>query len=235
MNRRDNQRFRADFQNFQDLSRKDVRFAPAWEDCIPCLHDSTATTGYDWHYILHTGWAARVLARTKPAIHRDISSSLYFISIASAIVPFEFYDYRPALLPLSGVTTRSADLLKLPFGTGEIASLSCMHVIEHIGLGRYGDPMDPSGDLKAACELQRVLAPRGQLLMVAPVGRPRVMFNAHRIYSYQQVLEMFPDLHLCEFSLIPDDTNEPELIINAPPERVSSQNYACGCFWFVRT
>jgi hypothetical protein len=58
------------------------------------------------------------------------------------------------------------------------------------------------------------------------------MFNAHRIYSYEQVLEMFHELHLCEFSLIPDDTAEPELITNAPPEMAASQSYACGCFLF---
>ncbi len=125
-------------------------------------------------------------------------------------------------------------MTKLPFADSEINSLSCMHVIEHIGLGRYGDPMDPTGDLKAAHELRRVLAGGGQLLLVAPVGRPRIMFNAHRIYSYEQVMEMFRELHLCEFSLIPDDTPEPELITNAPPEMTALQSYACGCFWFKR-
>jgi len=232
--RRARWRFRADFYLFRDLSRQDARFSPRWEDRYPCLNDATATTGYDRHYVLHTGWAARVLARTKPATHVDIGSSLYFTSIASAIAPFEFYDYRPTVLPLPGVATGSADLLNLPFASGEIASLSCMHVIEHVGLARYGDPMDPTGDLKAARELQRVLLPGGQLLMVAPVGRPRVMFNAHRIYSYEQVTEMFSGLRLREFSLIPDDTAQPEMILDAPPDRVRSQSYACGCFWFVK-
>jgi SAM-dependent methyltransferase len=226
--------FRNDFQHFAALAKDDGRFDISWSDRYPCLNDATTTTGYDRHYILHTGWAARVLARTKPALHVDISSSLYFVSIASAIVPFKFYDYRPARLPLPGVSTGTADLTKLPFSDSEISSLSCMHVIEHIGLGRYGDPIDPTGDLKAARELRRVVARGGQLLLVAPVGRPRIMFNAHRIYSYEQVLEMFHELHLCEFSLIRDDTAEPELITNAPPEMVASQSYACGCFWFKR-
>jgi hypothetical protein len=109
-----------------------------------------------------------------------------------------------------------------------------MHVIEHVGLGRYGDRLDPAGDLKAAGELQRVIAKGGQLIMVAPVGRPRIMFNAHRIYSYEQVVEMFSTLELREFSLIPDGTTEPEFIVNASPERVRSQSCACGCFWFVK-
>jgi SAM-dependent methyltransferase len=226
--------FRSDFQQFAGLAKDDGRFDISWSDRRPCLNDATSTTGYDRHYVLHTGWAARVLAQTKPATHIDIGSSLYFVAIASAIVPFRFYDFRPARLPLSGVSTGKADLTSLPFEDAEVISLSCMHVIEHNGLGRYGDPMDPTGDLKAARELQRVVARGGQLLLVAPVGPPRIMFNAHRIYSYKQVLEMFCKLHLCEFSLIPDNTAEPELIINAPPEMVALQSYACGCFLFKK-
>ncbi len=228
------QHFRNEFRRFQALSHDDTRFAPAWEDRFPCLDDATGTTDYDSHYVLHTGWAARVLACTRPTIHVDFGSSLYFASIASAIVPFQFFDYRPARLPLPGIITGAADLTSLPFRDGEIHSVSCMHVIEHVGLGRYGDPLDPTGDLKAARELQRVVASGGQLLIVTPVGRPRLMFNAHRIYSYQQVIEMFSDLSLREFSLIPDDAAEPELITNAPPERVQSQTYGCGCFWLVK-
>ena len=52
-----------------------------------------------------------------------------------------------------------------------------MHVIEHIGLGRYGDEMDPDGDLKAIDELKRVLSRKGDLLFVVPVGKPKIMYN----------------------------------------------------------
>jgi SAM-dependent methyltransferase len=228
------EQFRNDFQHFAALAKDDGRFDISWSDRHPCLNDATTTTGYDRHYILHTGWAARLLARAKPALHVDIGSSLSFVSIASAIVPFEFYDYRPARLPLPGISTGTADLTKLPFADSEISSLSCMHVIEHVGLGRYGDKMDAIGDLRSARELSRVLAEGGQLLMVVPVGRPCLQFNAHRIYSYEQVLKMFPDLRLREFALIPDDTPEPELIVNAPQESVAQQKYACGCFWLEK-
>ncbi len=94
--------------------------------------------------------------------------------------------------------------------------------------------MDATGDLKAAGELTRVLAKGGQLLMVVPVGQPRVMFNAHRIYSYEHVLDMFSGLRLRQFALIPDDTSEPKLIMNAPAQTVLQQNYGCGCFWFEK-
>lgn len=182
---------------------------------------------FDAHYVFHTAWAARVLADIRPEKHVDIASSLYFNTLASAFVPIDFYDYRVAHLDLPGLQTNFADLPALPFADNSVPSLSCMHVVEHIGLGRYGDPIDPQGDLKAMAELKRVLV--GDLLFAVPIGRPKVIFNLHRIYSYEQVIEYFKELKLVEFVLISDSGN---LIRNASPELVAEQGYGCGCFWF---
>ena len=141
---------------------------------------------------------------------------------------------RPADLRLDQLTSERVDLLALPFPDRSVQSLSCLHVVEHIGLGRYGDPLDPDGDLKAMRELQRVTAAGGSLLFVAPVGRPVIRFNAHRIYSFAQVMAGFPELRLQEFSLIPDDPSAGSLIKSAKPEMADRQNYGCGCFWFNR-
>jgi hypothetical protein len=70
----------------------------------PMMDDATAKTGFDEHYVYHTAWAARILRDTKPAKHVDISSSLYFVSIASAIVPIEHYDYRPPDIKIDNVS-----------------------------------------------------------------------------------------------------------------------------------
>ena len=106
-----------------------------------------------------------------------------------------------------------------------------MHTVEHVGLGRYGDTIDPDGDLKAIGELRRVLSPSGSLLFVVPVGKPSIEFNAHRIYSYDQILSYFSDLELLEFALIPDKGG---LFVNASKEMANSQDYGCGCFWFKK-
>lgn len=55
--------------------------------------------------------------------------------------------------------------------------------VEHAGLGRYGDPLDPDADLAAMAELARLLRPGGRLLMAVPVGADAVVWNAHRIYG----------------------------------------------------
>jgi SAM-dependent methyltransferase len=151
---------------------------------------------FDHHYIYHTAWAAQILARTKPRRHVDIGSSLYFAGIVSAFIPMEHYDYRKPDLTLDGLTVGHADLMALPFQDNSVESLSCMHVVEHCGLGRYGDPLDPDGDLKAMEELSRVLAPGGQLLFVAPIGIPAIWFNAHRVYTEGQIIDAFDGLYL---------------------------------------
>lgn len=224
--------FRQEFWHFKSLADPD-RFAIDWEDCYPCLTDRTVTTQFDRHYVYHTAWAARVLAKTKPVHHVDIGSYLYFSTIISAYIPVQFYDYRPVQIDLQGLETGSADLNSLPFEDASVYSLSCMHVVEHVGLGRYGEPLDPNGDLKAMRELARVLAPGGDLLFVVPVGQPRVVFNAHRIYGYEQIIETFSDFRLSEFTLIQDREGETP-ILNASPEEVKLLQYGCGCFHFKR-
>src|SRR5690606_7074270 len=107
--------------------------------------------------------------------------------------------------------------------------------IEHIGLGRYGDPIDPEGDIKACKELSRILAKGGSLLFVTPVGGEAIIeWNAHRIYTYEAILKLFPSLKLKEFSLIPEHGQNGGLIRNADPELICKERYACGCFHFVK-
>ncbi len=224
-----------DFLKFRKFALlKEQRFPLRWSDRYPCLNDKTSTTDFDRHYIYHPAWAARVLAQTRPEYHVDISSSLYFCSIVSAFIPVRFYDYRPADLRLSNLTAEPIDLLALPFATGSIQSLSCMHVVEHIGLGRYGDPLDSDGDLNAISELKRVLAPGGSLLFVVPIGKPKILFNAHRIYAFDQISKYFSDFEMKAFALILDNPVEGGFIEQATKELADSQHYGCGCFWFKK-
>lgn len=220
----------SDFLRFQQRD-KNSRFDISLLDFYPQIKDKTIKTNFDAHYVYHTSWAARKVKEINPIRHTDISSSLYFTGIVSAFVPIDFYDYRPADLKLSNLTSNQADLLNLPFKDGGIKSLSCMHTVEHIGLGRYGDEIDPEGDLKAIAELQRVLAKDGSFLFVVPVGKPKIEFNAHRIYSYDQIMSYFKDLELKEFSLI---TDSGDFIENAKMGLVQEQTYGCGCFWFIK-
>lgn len=222
------------FRNYQTFkSLNDNRFKLSWRDRYPILKEKTKETNFDRHYIYHPAWAARVLAKTKPNRHVDISSTLTFCSIVSAFIPVEFYDFRPPSLKLNNLSIGFADLTNLPFKDNTLSSLSCMHTVEHVGLGRYGDEINPKADLKAVKELKRVVAPNGTLLFVVPVGKPRIIFNAHRIYSPKQILSCFEEMKLIEFALVPNDSGK-GLIVNPSEKLCNRQIYACGCFWFKK-
>lgn len=223
--------FKKDFYSKQEALR-DGRFKCEEEDLYPILNEAVPNTPFDAHYIYHPAWAAHMLAATKPERHVDISSSLSFVTMASAIVPVDFYDFRPPKIALDNFSAGFADVCALPFADNSLASLSCMHVMEHIGLGRYGDPFDPQGDLKGMAELQRVLAPGGRLLFVVPIcGTPRIHFNAHRYYSYDLVLSSFEGLTLEKFALV---TDEPSFIMEATKALSDAQDKGCGCFSFLK-
>lgn len=228
----ENIKFKGDFEKFTKLSSiYPSRFEINWKDIYPIFSDATQNHDFDRHYIYHTGWAARKLKEILPNNHVDISSSLYFNAITSAFIPISFYDFRSTNLALNQLKCNQADITKLPFTSNSIQSISCMHVIEHIGLGRYGDDLNPNGDLEAFNELIRVVKPGGSILLVVPIGKSKIIFNAHRIYSFNQIIEYFNKLNLIEFSLVTDSKNE-NFIINATEIDANKQEFGCGCFWF---
>lgn len=220
-------KFLGEYRQFK--KQNDGRLRMKFAEIYPCLTDRVKTTPFDRHYVLHPAWAARVLAQTRPEYHVDISSILSFSTIASAFLPIRFYDYRVAEIDLPNYKSGFADLTNLSFETDSIPSISCMHTIEHIGLGRYGDPIDPKADLKAINELIRVVRKGGDILFVAPLGDGRIEFNGQRLYSKEQVLGYFGNCTLMNFTLIPD---QGDLIENADNEFIQKQKFPCGCFWF---
>jgi|ERR1700689_171283 len=202
-------------------------------EVVPVLDESETDVTYNEIYLLHVGWAARILAETKPKSHIDIGSCSYFVAIASAFLNLSAFDIRPMSIPLPNLVSGVADLTALPFSDDSVSSLSCMHAMEHVGLGRYKDKIDPDGDIKAARELKRVLATGGNLITVLPVGIPKLVFNAHRIYSRGHVLDMFSGLRLKEFSYIPMGKPQ-QLIKNAGSNIAENIEEGAGCFWFVK-
>lgn len=200
-------------------------------DLQPCLGDWSTHTPFDPHYFYQGAWLARKLAQSKPEKHVDIGSSVLTMSVLSATVDTIFVDYRPLKAKLSGLTSVSGSILSLPFDDHSVSSLSCLHVIEHIGLGRYGDPIDPEGSLKAAAELQRIVSPGGKLFLSLPIGRERTCFNAHRVHTPATVLKMFPQLKLIEFGCVDDSGqfHEAQSVNSA-----SELEYGCGLFQFEK-
>jgi hypothetical protein len=211
------------------------RQAGSWSvefaDSYPCLADRLLSTPFDPHYFYQGNWLARRLADAKPRQHVDIGSSVLTIGVLSAHVPTIFVDYRPLLARQSGLTSIAADINRLPFADRSVSSLSCLHVIEHVGLGRYGDSINADGARLAAEELQRVVDRGGTLYLSTPIGRERVSFNAHRVFAPATILSWFSQLKLISFSFVSDDGS---LYEHTSPDCVPQLDYGCGLFEFRR-
>jgi len=225
----DQQQFDNSWFLFRNNSSSDLRFPLRNDDLIPVLDEDTSTHTHKefvWDYLLHCAWAARKVSEGSEGWHYDFGSYLYFAYLVSAFTDkFVFCDLRPIDLPVSNLQMKREDLTKLSFPDNSLRSISCLHVLEHVGLGRYGDEIDPSGDEKAASELVRVLATGGSLLIVLPMNAtPRLNFNAHRIYSEEQVAALFP-LRVVESVYLWG-----EAMHTNPPE---SGDYT-GCFEFTK-
>ena len=174
-------------------------FALRGRDIFPCLLDRTAATPVDPIYFLQDTWCARKIAARRPRAHVDIGSSAKSMAMIAQFVPVTFVDIRSVDLEVEGFSFQAGTVLALPFADASVPSLSSICVIEHIGLGRYGDPVDARGSEKAAAELGRVLARGGDLYVSVPVDAEcRIYFNAHRAFTRDYLLSLFPGLTLIE-------------------------------------
>jgi hypothetical protein len=186
---------------------------------------------FDRHYVYMDRWAFKNILEQKPSQHVDIGSSIRFLSMASTVTKLKFVDIRPVKLDFDNFECIEGNILKMPFADNSVNSLSCLHVAEHIGLGRYGDPLDPQGTIKACRELARVLSLGGVLYFALPIGRQATYFNAHRVHDPVKILEYFKGLKLVSFAAIGDGGHfYPE----AKAEDFRQAHYACGMFTFTK-
>jgi SAM-dependent methyltransferase len=186
---------------------------------------------FDKHYVYMDRWAFKKIQNNQPAEHIDVGSSIRFLSMASSVTKLKFVDIRPVKIDFDNYECLEGSILQMPFSDNSVESLSCLHVAEHIGLGRYGDPLDPLGTIKACKELVRILKPQGKLYFALPIGKNAVYFNAHRVHNPEVILDYFKDLNLISFSAVGDDGH---FIESAKLEDFKNANYACGMFEFTK-
>ena len=200
-------------------------------DIYPCIHNKTETTRFDPHYFYQDIWAFKKIRDANPEHHVDVGSRIDYVGFLTAITNVEFIDIRPLAAQLDGFSSKKGSILSMPFEDNSVRSISCLHVAEHIGLGRYGDKLNTAGTKKACKELSRILEPGGNLYFSLPVGIPRLCFNAHRIHSPRRILRYFEGLELVEFSGV-DDKKNYRKGINL--DELAGAEYACGFFHFTK-
>ncbi len=214
-------------------SRKERQDTLRLLDLWPILTDNVEQSSYDSHYTFLNYWAFQKINQSRFPEHVDVGSQISFVTLLSIIKPVTFVDIRPLEIDIAGITSVKGSILSLPYADGSINSLSSLHVLEHIGLGRYGDPIDPKGTALAIRELSRVLAPGGDLYVAVPTGASRICFNAHRILNPVEVVNAFSteSVTLKSFSVV---TDEVRFLIDVNPADFVVQLYACGMFHFTK-
>jgi SAM-dependent methyltransferase len=208
-------------------------FAISAPDIFPVLTDFVANAGQaSGHYFFQDLWAARKIFERRSTQHVDIGSRIDgFVAHLLTFMPVTVLDIRPLNSNVSGLTFVQTDAMSLSaLQDDSVDSLSSLHAIEHFGLGRYGDPIDPTSWQKALFSLQRVLKCGGRLYLSVPVGRERLCFNAHRIFSPRRIVDTLAALKLVSLSGINDKGEFLE-----HPTLDDFEACACGCALFEFT
>ncbi len=188
-------------QDYRDYSQQNdnPHFQLTLQNWLPITRDKTTFTPIDPVYFLQDTWAANKIFQLKPKHHYDIGSSVITMGILSQFVPVTMIDIRPIDIELENLFFQKGSILDLPFADNSIESLSSLCVIEHIGLGRYGDSLDAWGSEKAIQEIKRVVCPQGIVLFSVPIDQEnQVIFNAHRTFTRNYILELFAGFELLE-------------------------------------
>ena len=119
----------------------------------------------------------------------------------------------------------------MPYPDRSVEFLTSVCVIEHIGLGRYGDPLDPEGTEKALREISRVIAPGGHFIGSAPVAaEPFVCDNAHRVFTRENILSQLPGFEVVEEQLL-----HPEPVPMETLDKMFHFDYCVWCFDLKRS
>ena len=196
-------------------SNIDTRFAMDKKYDYICVWDKYAENGMlDNQYFVQDIWGARKVFEHKPEVHYDVGSSVagFVAHLLSMKQKVKLIDIRPMENNLDtlflnsggGVIYHQSDATHLDnIESQSIQSLSALCSVEHFGLGRYGDPIDPMAWEKALKSFQRVLASGGRLYFSVPIGRiNKVCFNAHRVYTPQIIIDTLNDMDIIEMSYV---------------------------------
>lgn len=191
------------------------------------------------HYFHQDLFVSKKIFINNPKRHLDIGSRIDgFVAHVAVFRKIEIVDIRDHVSKVNNISFRRADLMQLPQDMmNAYDSVSSLHAIEHFGLGRYGDPIDYNGSLKALDNITKILQPGGKFYFSTPIGDQRIEFNAHRVFSIQYLLQLFKENYtLNSFSWVDDkgDFYEEVKLTKQDIENNCGCHYGCGIFELTR-
>lgn len=200
-----------------------------WTASFPILTEWEESSGNVGAYFFQDRLVARWIYEANPEKHYDVGSRLDgFIGSLSVFREVDAIDIRAQPVSIPNVRFHQIDLMKdLPQEwLGKTQSLSCLHTIEHFGLGRYGDELDLQGHLRGLEQLKKMVAPGGLLYLSTPIGSQRIEFNAHRIFAASTLLDWFTEGWKIEKFAVIDDSCRVLENLNLQDERIET-HFGC--------
>lgn len=200
----------------------------------PCVIEKDAQSGSTrGHYFTQDLFVAQRIYIANPSNHIDIGSRVDgFVAHVAVFREIFVGDIRAMPSTISNINFVQINLMEeLPLTMIDAwHSISCLHALEHFGLGRYGDPVDMDGHIRGLANLSKMLKPSGVLYLSVPIGKQRIEFNAHRVFSLQYLMELFQlhNLDIASFSYI-DDLGHFHQSAN-PSEVNQDLMFGCGIF-----
>jgi SAM-dependent methyltransferase len=225
-----------DYQQFKSQDGSLEQFPVSFS--YPCpgdrFEESGVTSGHYFHQDL---LVARKIFEQSPPCHVDVGSRLDgFVAHVASFRNIEVLDIRPKTKKVHNIVFHQFDLMN-PAGNfvSYCESLSCLHTLEHLGLGRYNDHILVDGHEKGFDTLWSILKPGGKLYLSVPIGRQRIEFNAHRVFAIRTILALADDkFDLLEFSYVDDEGSLHERVQLTDDAIENSLGcwYGCGIFEF---
>ena len=209
---------------------------------FPILYDYKDSAGsVKGHYFHQDLRVSSLIYKSRVKKHLDVGGRIDgFISSISIFTHVDVLDIRDLKINKKNIKFINGDFMDKNFyENNKYQSISCLHTIEHLGLGRYGDQINPKGHLIGFYNLYKILDKNGNLYISFPVSNnPRVEFNAHRIFEPKEILNWIIDLKifdlkLVSFDLIDDNSN---LIENCDIQAINNNlDFGCGIYHFKKT
>ena len=186
-----------DYQVFQKQKEKSkYRDDFIFGKIYPCLNDKYENNGSaTGHYFHQDLLVARRIYENKPEKHIDVGSSVGgFVAHVASFREITVIDIRPSIGKSHNITFVQQDFMSELDKSliSSTDSLSCLHAMEHFGLGRYGDPLNYDGYIIGIENFYKVLKKNGKLYFSVPIGNPqRIEFHAHRVFSPKYLVDIF--------------------------------------------
>lgn len=170
---------------------------------MPVYTDKVATAGSINSYFWQDLWAARKIYKESPEVHFDIGSRIdgFVAHLLTFRNNVNLIDIRPLDRSVDGLKFICSDATNLnDFEDNSIESLSALCSLEHFGLGRYGDKIDPDACYKCFKAIGDKVREGGNIYLSVPVGKEHLEFNAHRVFYASTIVETFSQYQLEEYS-----------------------------------